>query len=299
MSYIDLLITGILAFIMLSVGLSLNWQNFAETFIRPKAFILGLVLQIVFLPILAFLIVWPSSIAIEFKVGIIILAACPGGMIANFIAYLFNASVALAISLTVVNSFIALLSIPFVVNLALGFFLGTEANIYLPFWDTVKQIFLITILPVFAGMLIKKYNEALTIRLEKALKWITVVLLGILFAIKFFAPTSQGGTGITLTEIWAVLPFSLLVNIASLFSGYFFARLFGLRADDQLTIGINVGIQNTSLAFLIAGVFIGNEEMIKPALVYAMFTFFTAVLYSIFVKPDELQNALNSFRGNS
>jgi bile acid:Na+ symporter, BASS family len=288
MKFIDILITSILAFIMLSVGLSLSWKQFVVTFTRPRAFAVGLILQMVFLPVLAFLVVAFSGLPVEYKLGILILAACPGGMTSTFITYLLNANTALAISLTVINSFIALLSVPIIVNLGLQIFMHTGADLSLPFWPTVQQIFLITILPVFVGVLFRRLNPEFAVKTENSLKWVTVALLGILFAIKFFATEAQGGTGITVGEVAVILPFSVIVNVISLFSGYFAGRWFDLGPDDQLTMGINVGIQNTSFAFLIAGTLLGNEEMNKPALVYAMFTFFTAVFYGLWIKPGEI-----------
>jgi BASS family bile acid:Na+ symporter len=131
---------------------------------------------------------------------------------------------------------------------------------------------------------------------EQRLKWITVALLAVLFLIKFFAGEEQGGSGITRQEVLAILPYSVLVNVLGMASGVVFGRLLGLSINDQATIGIEVGIQNTSLAFLIAGAFLHNEDMLKPALVYAMFTFFTAVGYGLLLKPGEARRVWMLFR---
>ncbi len=295
MTWIDWLISGILFFIMLSVRLSLSSRSFIVTFARPKAFFLGLFLQIIFLPIMAFSVVYFSDLPLAFRVGIVILAACPGGMTSNFISYLLNANAALSIALTVTNSFIALVSIPFIVNLSLGFFLDEGASIQLSVWETIRQIFTVTIVPVFIGLFLRRRDPERAIRLERNLKWITVFLLAILFLIKFFAGEDQGGTGITIAEIGQILPYSMLVNALGLLSGYFAGRLFTMDRSNQLTLGVEVGIQNTSLAFLIATTMIGDEDMLKPALIYAMFTFFSALLYGLWVKPEQRKRVAEQF----
>jgi len=288
MAYIDLLISGILAFIMVSVGLSLTERDFSTTFRRPRAYFTGVFAQMIILPLLAFGVASISGLRPEFQVGILLLASCPGGMTSSFLSYLLGANAALSVSLVVTNSFIALISVPLIVNGALLYFMGQDTHLTLPFGDTVLQIFSITILPVVVGVLIRHKLPEFAQRVQVPLKWITLALLATLFAIKFFAGEDQGGSGITVSEILTLLPYSLTVNVLGLAAGYFVARWQGLMVKNRITIGIEVGIQNTNLAFLIAGTLIGNEAMLKPALVYAMFSFFTALGYGLMQKPEAI-----------
>ena len=291
MGYLDGLITGILFIIMLNVGMSLELKSFSETLTRPKSFFTGLILQLVFLPLFALGLMLLTDLPAAIKVGFVILAACPGGMTSNFITYLINASTALSISMTVTNSVLALVTIPFWVNLALSLLMGTEADLRLSFTDTMQQIFIVTIIPVTLGILLHQWRRAWAEAIERRLKWVTVVLLAVLFIIKFFAGEEYGGSGIRWAEVWMILPFSLIVNAAGMWSGFFFGKHLRLSVEDRATIGIEVGIQNTSLAFLIASVFLHNEDMLKPALVYAMFSFFTAVGFGLWMKPESLQRS--------
>lgn len=293
MAYIDLLISGILAFIMVSVGLSLTERDFVATFRRPRAYFTGVFAQMIMLPLLAFGVANVSGLRPEFQVGILLLASCPGGMTSSFLSYLLGANAALSVSLVVTNSFIALFSVPLIVNGALLFFMGQDTHLVLPFWDTVWQIFSVAILPVFVGVLLRHKLPKFAQRVENPLKWITLALLATLFAIKFFAGEDQGGSGITVSEILTLLPYSLAVNLLGLAAGYLASRSQGLSIKNRITIGIEVGIQNTNLAFLIAGTLIGNEAMLKPALVYAMFSFFTALGYGLIQKPE----AISQFMG--
>ena len=287
MSFVDLLISAILAFIMFSVGLSLTWRSFVVTFGRPKAFLGGLFLQLIVLPALAFAIASIAQLPPAYKLGFMILSVCPGGTTSNFITYLLNANTALSISLTVVNSFLALITVPLIVGLSVSHFMHAQAAISLPIGDTVLQIFAIIIIPTFLGVLLRRFRPTLAVKTTKPLKWITVTLLAVLFLIKFLATESQGGTGITGQEILAILPYSTAGNLLNLFAGYSLAKRLGVPRNDQVTMGIEVGIQNTSLAFLIGGTLLALEDSLKPALVYAMFTFFTAVVYGLIVKPEE------------
>ena len=287
MSFVDILIGGILAFIMFSVGLSLTWRNFVVTFARPRAYLGGLFLQVLTLPVLAFTIASLSNLPPAFQVGIMILSTCPGGTTSNFVTYLLNANTALSISLTVTNSFLSLVTVPLIVSFSVTYFMGSQAEISLPIGQTIQQIISVILAPTFAGLLVRRYFPNIAISTQRPLKWITVSLLGILFIIKFFAGEDQGGTGITLSEIGTIIPYSLIGNFLNLLAGFGLATLLHLGTNDKLTMGVEVGIQNTSLAFLIGGTLLGNEDTLKPALVYAMFTFFTALLYGLIVKPEE------------
>lgn len=287
MSFVDILISCILGFIMFSVGLSLTWRSFVVTLARPRAFFGGLFLQIIMLPLIAFTIASLADLPLAIKVGIMILSTCPGGTTSNFITYLLNANAALSIVLTVTNSILALITVPLIVNLSLGYFMGDTEDIQLPVWLTMFQIIFIIIMPTLLGLLVRRYYPQLATRTQTPLKWVTMALLAILFIIKVFADQEQGGTGITTAEVMQILPYSILSNLVNLSTGYLVATLLAVPIADKVTMGVEVGIQNTSLAFLIGGTLLANEDMLKPALVYAMFTFFTAVFYGLIVKPEE------------
>lgn len=219
-----------------------------------------------------------------------------GGTTSNFISFLLSANTALSIALTVTNSLLALFTIPFIINLGLQWHLGTETDLRLPVGPTVLQICFITIVPTALGMWLHRVRSNFAEGVQEALRYVTLFLLALLFVIKLFASEESGGSGITLLEVWQILPVSILVNILSLLSGFWMGRAQGLSVNSQLTLGVEVGIQNTSLAFLIAATLLGNEDMLKPALVYALFTFFTAVAYGMWLKPDQLQLLLQKFK---
>ncbi|MBB4078418.1 BASS family bile acid:Na+ symporter [Lewinella aquimaris] len=282
---IDILITIVLALIMFSIGLSLKTVDFRHLFIAPRVLSYGLFLQLMVLPALAFTVVGLADLPPAFSIGFLILSACPGGLSSNFISFLLRANTALAVSLTICNSTVAMFSVPFIINLALEIYQPGTGATHLPMVPTALRLFAIVLLPVLAGMGARHLFPRRSEVIQPHLRRLAMVLLGLVFTLKLLAPASHGGSAFTLTEVGQILPVALLINLLALSTGRIGGALFGLDTNNQITLGVEIGIQNTSLAFLIAGSFLGNDEAIKPALIYAMFTFFTALGYGLLLKP--------------
>ncbi len=282
-SYIDYLISLVLAAIMFGLGLSLTFSNFKQIMLRPKAFFVGLGAQMIFLPSVAFLILLFSGLPDVFKVGIMILAVCPGGTTSGFVTYLFKGNVALSISLTVVNSILTLFTIPFVVNLALWYFMHTEVELHLPIGHTILQMFLITILPAFLGVLVRTFKSSVAEKLQKPVKYVMIVMLALVYLIKFFAGDEHGGSGITMNEMWQIFPYALIFNVACFVFSIFIGKVSKLSIRDAFTIAIEVALHNTTLALLIAGTLLQNQEMAKPALLYSLFSFWSALIFGFII----------------
>lgn len=294
----DVLLSFILAFIMLGVGLSLTPGNFKNLFLFPKSLIIGLSSQIIILPIIAFLISYFSGMPLPLKVGLIIIAACPGGTTSGLITYFFKGNVALSIMFTSFNSIITLFTIPFVVNQSLLFYYGHSTLIHLSYPETIIQIFSITIIPATIGVLIRKYNPEFAIKARRPVEYLLTAALAMVFLILFLAGKKTGGTGITADEALNILPYALLLNILCTAWGFFFGLITGLGKKDSYTIGIEASVHNTTLAFLVAGTLLKNTDMVKPALIYAMFSFWTAVIYSVIVKKAFGFRVFSDFQGS-
>lgn len=281
---IDILISMVLAFIMFGVGLSLTSTSFKNVIFFPKALIAGLSSQIIVLPIISFTITYFSNLPLPFKVGLIILSTCPGGTVSGFLTYFFKGNAALSITFTSINSFITLITIPFIVNLSLVFYYGKTTEIQLSYVETIIQIFSVTIVPALIGVFVRSRYPAFAIKTQRPLKLILLVALGVVFVIKFFAAENSGGSGVTMDEVITILPYALLLNALSMLWGYRFGKSAGLGLRNSYTIGIEAAVQNTTLAFLVAGTLLQNQEMIKPSLIYAMFSFWTSIFYTYLIK---------------
>ena len=257
--------------IMLGMGLSLVPGDFKRVFIYPKATILGLINQLILLPLVAFGLCVAFNLPGELAVGMMILSACPGGATSNLITHLSKGDIALSITLTAISSFITVLTIPIITNLSLEYFMKESEIIKLPVLETIAQVIGITILPVSIGMIIKRYKSELSSKVEKPLKTLSAVFLVIIILgailknkadiIDFFV---QAG------------PVALVLNIATLAIGYFSSTIFGLTVPQRRTISIESGIQNGTLAIAVAASILKNPQMsISPA-IYSLIMFFTA-----------------------
>ena len=277
---VDVAVGGVLGLVMFGVGLSLTLADFISIVRHPRAFFTALGAQMLGLPIIAFIICLIAPLPPEIKVGLIILSVSPGGATSGFLTYLWGGNVALSLSLTSVNSFLTLFSIPVLVNVGLQVFMGRETDLHLPFWETVSHIFFITMIPATLGILLRRNFPVFAERISKPAKYVMLALLGVVFTIKLFAGESQGGAGLSMDDFILITPFALIQNASCLFFGYFFMKWMGMPHASRITAAMESGVQNTTLAFLIASNMLGNQDMVKPALVYSLYSFWTACLFA-------------------
>lgn len=282
------LMSVVLMLITFAIGSSLRFEDFEKIFKKSKALTIGLMLQMLFLPVLAFIIAFFSDLSPELKVGLIIVSICPGGTTSNFITYLVDADTALAVALTTINSLLILLTIPTLTSLAISLFIGTSSAFSLSMSQTFLEVSKIIIIPAFLGLLFNRFFPNMALKIKFPLKTINSILLGLVFLVKFFADAENGGTGIVFGEILKILPYVLLMHLASMVLSYVLSKkVFRLTNIQSATIGIEVGLQNTVLAIYVAGLLF-SVEMAKPALVYAMFSFFTTLFFALIVMRKRL-----------
>jgi BASS family bile acid:Na+ symporter len=272
-----------LIIIMLGMGLSLVSDDFKRIFIYPKAILVGLVNQLILLPLIGFVIVSLYPLSPEIAIGTMILAACPGGPTSNLIAHLAKGDTALSVTLTALSSFITILTIPFIVNFALIRFLDEGQMIQLDVVSTIAQIFIIIIIPVSIGMLIRKKREAFAMRMAKPVRIasgfvIMLVIVGIVIKERanFVSYFQQAGI------------VTLLLNVATMSVGYLSARIFKIRNKQALSISIESGIQNGTLAISIAVILLGSTAFSIAPAIYSLLMFFTGgVIIYIGLKRDQ------------
>ncbi|MEN8227866.1 MAG: bile acid:sodium symporter family protein [Bacteroidota bacterium] len=271
-----------LSIITLGMGLSLTDRDFRNIFTHPKAVIVGLCSQMILLPLIAFLIARSINIDPLFKVGLMIIAACPGGATSNLITYLLRGNVALSISMTALNSLITLITIPVVVTLSLEAFIHQDASIHLNVGETIIKVFLITILPAFAGTRIRKWSSDFAERLERPLRIIMPILLLVIFAGVIFI--DQDTETATRRDFISIFPYALLLNFSAMGAGLLVAGFLRLGVKNQFTIAIEVGLQNSGLAIVVAVTLLGSHYMALVPVVYGSFTFFTTLFFGWLVK---------------
>ncbi|MEK0420221.1 MAG: bile acid:sodium symporter family protein [Bacteroidetes bacterium] len=270
---INILLNIVLGLIMFGLGLSLTKEDFKHLFDQPRALSIGLASQMLLLPFLAWIIAKQSGLGAEMQVGIMILSVCPGGITSNLVSYYVKGNVALAISLTVCNALLSLFTIPFLVNLFLQHFMHSGKMIELPFWKTMFDIFIVTVMPAMLGMLTRHQFGKHAVKTEKYLNIILPLLLLMVFAFKFTAGSEKGGTAMSGNDLRDLSAWMIALNIASMIAGYLVGILGRLSFKNRITIAVEVGLHNTALALLIAGDKLGIPAMEKPALVYALYSF--------------------------
>jgi len=277
------ILPAILALIMFNLGLSLTFQNFSNIFKQPKALITGLVCQIIFLPLIAFCIAGLSNLPFEFKMGIILIAICPGGATSNLITYLLKGNVALSISMTSVNSILILITIPLYLLLGISIFANNEKLITLPFFNTIANVFIMIIIPVIIGLTIKNKYPTTAQKIENILKYISIILLAFVFGLAILL--NKNGDQSLLIYYKQVFPYVVTLNIVGMLTGLLAGKLFQFKRNTLVTLPIEVGIQNSTLAITLAisSSFLNNPLMSVPATIYGMFTFFSALLFGFIV----------------
>jgi len=286
----DIFLPITLGIITLGMGLSLTDKDFRNIFLQPRAVTTGLICQMLLLPLIAFFIARISNIDPLFKVGLMIIAACPGGATSNLITYILRGNVAdsgykkgkLSISMTAINSLITLITIPLVVTLSLEFFIQQDANIKLNVGDTMLNVFLITLLPAYLGTRIRKWKPQLADGVERYLKVVLPLLLALIYAGVIFI--DREGESATMEDFFTIFPYVLALHVFAMGTGLLVARLASLKASDRMTISIEVGLQNSALAIFVSSTLLQSHTMALVPVVYGAFTFFTTLFFGWIVK---------------
>lgn len=266
-----------LGIIMLGLGLSLTIDDFKRVIVYPKAMFIGLFTQMIILPVIGFFIAKWMGLGPELAVGLMLLAASPGGPTANLYSHLAKGDVALNISLTAVNSLLTLFSMPFIVNFAIDYFMETGQVIPMQF-KKIMEVFAIVLVPVAIGMFIKSKNPAVSVKLDKPVKIMSAIFLVIIIAAAILKEREN-----VVSFFQQVGLAALFFNVLSMAIGYYLPLFFNLGKKQAISIGMEIGIHNGTLAIYIALSVIGNSVMSIPPAIYSLIMFFTAAAFGFLV----------------
>lgn len=259
--------------IMLGMGLGLNVSDFKRVLMEPKLVLVGLLAQLVILPLVGFGLAMLFPLSRELAVGVVILAASPGGPTSNLITYLVQGNVALSITLTAVSSLITVFTIPLVVNLGMQVFMQADATLQLPLLTTIVQIAVITVIPVSLGMAIHHYAPKFAATVETWVKWLSLFFLAVI--ITGLLPKERANLA---SFFWQVGGVTLTLNVLTMTLGYGLGCLARLDHSSVKAITVEVGIQNGTLAIAIASAptLLNNPGMAIPAAIYSLLMFATS-----------------------
>ena len=278
---IDVFLPLALAFIMLSLGLGLTGEDFLRVIKKPRDFLVGAFSQIILLPIIAFIIVKTWPIAPELAIGVMIIAAAPGGVTSNLLTSFAKGDVALSVSLTAIISLLCVFTIPFIVLTSVK--LLNDANITedISLISMSRDMFLIVTVPVILGMLFRKFVSGAALKFESIAKKVStalfvLVLLGAIAAerenvVSYFA---QAGL-ITLT-----------LNIIMMIVAFYLAQLLSSGIKQKICITIECGLQNGTLAIFVATSIFNGGMYVVPAATYSLIMFATSLIFVYLVRKN-------------
>ena len=268
-----------LAFIMLTLGLGLTTQDFLRVAKQPKDFFIGILSQVFLLPIVAFVIIkiWPVDTGIA--IGLMIIAAAPGGVTSNILTSFAKGDVALSISLTAIISLLSVITVPFIIFTSLELLDFNMINKNISLLSMALQMFFIVTVPTLLGMVIRKFAANLTIKFEPLAKKISlilfiIVLIGAIFSekeniVKYF---SDAGL------------ITLFLNLLMMVIAFYLAQFFGTGIKQKKTIAIECGLQNGTLAIFVGTILFGGGPFIIPAATYSLIMFVTSILFVFLIR---------------
>jgi BASS family bile acid:Na+ symporter len=263
-----------LGVIMFGLGLGLTIEDFRRVTRYPRAVLAGLFLQVGVLPWVAFALALLFQLPPELAVGLMLLAASPGGATANIYSHIARGDVALNITLTAINSGLCLLTLPIVLNLSLEYFLGAGQYVPPPVRKIVEVATLI-VLPVVLGMTVRRFVPGFAARMEKPVRLLSVLVLALLV----FAAVAQEWD-MLFAYFAAVGLACLLFNLASMGVGYAAPLAMKLPRKQAIAIAMEIGIHNGTLAIFIALNVLQSTAISVPAAVYSLLMFFTAAVFA-------------------
>jgi len=269
--------------IMIGIGMTLTIRDFRQVAVYPKGMIVGTVAQILVMPLIAFLLATLLAVPPAIAVGLVIIAACPGGTTSNLFVLLSRGNIALSIVLTVSASLITILTLPLFTNIALQHYMGTEEDIVLPVWKTIGMLVGIVLFPVAIGMVVRTRNPEVARKAEGIVSIFGGIVLAVLIVALVYGVRDQ---------IWELLkqagPATILLNVAGIGLGLAAGRMTGLTQRESLAVAVELGVKNGTIALMVTLTLLESSAMSIPAAVYGVLMFpigFVLAMYGRSIIP--------------
>jgi len=270
-----------LALIMLALGLGLSLENFANVIKQPKDFLVGLICQLILLPIIAFILIKIFNTSPELAIGVMIIAAAPGGVTLQVLTKFANGDVALSVSLTAIISLVSIITVPFIVFKSADLLNINYQSAEISMVGISMKMFLVVTFPVFIGMLIRKFATNFISSKEQLIQRISVFL----FALVFLA--------ILIEEEANIIPYlaeagliTLVLNLTMMILGFYIAKKFASGIAQRKCISLECGLQNGTLAIFVSTQIFDNSTYLVPTATYALIMFITSIIFVFIVKKS-------------
>ena len=278
---VDVFLPLALAFIMFALGLGLTGNDFLRVIRQPRDFFVGTFSQIILLPIIAFILVklWPISP--ELAIGVMIIAAAPGGVTSNILTSFARGDVALSISLTAIISLLSVITVPFIILTSVMLIENSGLDLNISLTNMAISMFLIVTVPVIIGMIFRKFASNVAIKFEPIAKKISaalfvIVLLGAILAEKDNVASYFAQAGLI----------TLVLNVVMMIVAYYIAQLLASGTEQKKCITIECGLQNGTLAIFVATSIFGGGMYVIPAATYSLIMFGTSLIFVYLVRKS-------------
>ena len=268
-----------LALIMLALGMGLTIQDFTRVIKQPGDFIVGLICQLVFFPIIAFALVFILDVPVELAVGLMIIAAAPGGVTSNILTKFANGDVALSISLTAIISLLSILTVPFIIFKSIDLLNASANTNEISMIGISVKMFLVVTLPVILGMIIRRFANNFVSSNEKTTQTISLIL----FLIVLFGAIIQERTNIV-PYMMKAGTITFLLNIVMMLIGFYVAKVFATGIQQRKCISLECGLQNGTLAIFVATQIFNDVTYLIPAAIYSLIMFATSLIFVFLIK---------------
>ena len=275
----DIFLPLALAFIMFALGLGLTGSDFLRVIKQPKDFFVGAISQIILLPIIAFILIsiWPISP--ELALGVMIIAAAPGGVTSNILTSFAKGDVALSVSLTAIISLLCVVTVPFIIVTSLSLLNIDSVTQNISLTSMAISMFLIVTVPVIIGMVFRKFASNVALKFEPVAKKISIVLfvivlLGAILAEKDNIVSYFADAGLI----------TLILNVVMMIVAFYVAQLLGTGNSQKKSIAIECGLQNGTLAIFVGTTLFGGGAYVIPAATYSLIMFVTSLIFVFFVR---------------
>ncbi len=268
-----------LALIMLALGLGLTGQDFLRVLKQPKDFIVGLICQLILLPVIAFVLIKIFNTPLELALGVMIIAAAPGGVTSNVLTKFANGDVALSVSLTAIISLISIISVPFIVFMSADLLEISNISKEISMIGISMKMFLVVTLPVLLGMVIRKFATNFITSKTQMIQRISIILFIIVFAAIWVEEWEN-----IMSYIAQAGAITLVLNIVMMIVGYYVAKFLASGIAQRKCISLECGLQNGTLAIFVASQLFNDITFLIPTAAYALIMFVTSILFVLFVR---------------
>ena len=268
-----------LALIMLGLGLGLSTQDFTRVLKQPRDFLIGFVCQLILLPVVAFVLIKLINLPIELALGVMIIAAAPGGVTSNILTKFAGGDVALSISLTAIISLISIISVPFIVLKSADLLQITYITKEISMVGISMKMFFVVTVPVLIGMLIRKFATNFITSKTNIIQRISVILFVLVFVAIYIEEWDKIVSFLTRAGI-----ITLILNVVMMIVGFYAAKLLASGIAQRKCISLECGLQNGTLAVFVSSQLFDEIVYMVPTAAYALIMFVTSLVFVYFVK---------------